>query len=142
MIEKCTLSAWSKGCTPSCAKHERADGTCSCCCPMLGFSMLFISAVCIGIGLLTIIGANWGNIPNFIKVIFYLALLSVNIYWLVKASATNRDRLKEGLLPNTERNTKLVLSLPMFAEITKEEQQTVAKTLIECVELTKNKAAV
>ncbi len=50
--------------------------------------------------------------------------------------------LKEGLLPNTERNTKLVLSLPMFAEITKEEQQTVAKTLIECVELTKNKAAV
>ena len=98
MIEKCTLSAWSKGCTPSCAKHERADGTCSCCCPMLGFSMLFISAVCIGIGLLTIIGANWGNIPSFIKVIFYLALLSVNIYWLVKASATNRDRLKEGLL--------------------------------------------
>ncbi len=41
---------------------------------------------------------------------------------------------KEGMLPNTEMNTKLVLSLPMFAEITKEEQQTVAKTLIQCVE--------
>lgn len=42
----------------------------------------------------------------------------------------------EGMLPNTEKNTKLVLSLPMFAEITKEEQETVAKTLIECVEKT------
>ena len=41
---------------------------------------------------------------------------------------------KEGMLPNTEMNTKLVLSLPMFAEITKEEQQTVAETLIKCVE--------
>ena len=44
--------------------------------------------------------------------------------------------LKEGLLPHTERDTKLVLSLPMFAEITEEEQRTVAKTLIECVEKT------
>lgn len=43
---------------------------------------------------------------------------------------------KEGMLPNTEKNTKLVLSLPMFAEITKEEQEIVAKTLIECVEKT------
>ncbi len=41
---------------------------------------------------------------------------------------------KEGMLPNTEMNTKLVLSLPMFAEITREEQQTVAETLIKCVE--------
>ncbi len=40
---------------------------------------------------------------------------------------------KEGMLPITEKNTKLVLSLPMFAEITKEEQEEVAKTLIECV---------
>jgi len=36
-------------------------------------------------------------------------------------------------LPNTVENTKLVLSLPMFAEITKEEQETVAKTLIKIV---------
>ena len=50
--------------------------------------------------------------------------------------------LKEGLLPNTEKNTKLVLSLPMFAEITEEEQKTVAKTLIECVEKAKSKASV
>ncbi len=41
---------------------------------------------------------------------------------------------KEGMLPNTEKNTKLVLSLPMFAEITREEQEEVANTLIECVE--------
>ena len=40
---------------------------------------------------------------------------------------------REGMLPNTEKNTKLVLSLPMFAEITKEEQEIVAKSLIECV---------
>ncbi|MCD8024928.1 MAG: DegT/DnrJ/EryC1/StrS family aminotransferase [Candidatus Gastranaerophilales bacterium] len=39
----------------------------------------------------------------------------------------------EGYLPNTEKNTKMVMSLPMFAEITKEEQQTVAKTVIDCV---------
>ena len=50
--------------------------------------------------------------------------------------------LKEGLLPNTEKNTKLVLSLPMFAEITQEEQRTVAQTLIKCVELAKNKISV
>ncbi len=41
--------------------------------------------------------------------------------------------LSEGYLPVTEKNTKLVISLPMFAEITKEEQETVAKTVIECV---------
>ncbi len=41
--------------------------------------------------------------------------------------------LGKGYLPKTEKNTELVLSLPMFAEITKEEQETVAKTLIECV---------
>jgi len=41
--------------------------------------------------------------------------------------------LKEGLLPHTEKDTKMVMSLPMFAEITEEEQRTVAKTLIECV---------
>ena len=41
---------------------------------------------------------------------------------------------KEGMLPITEENTKLVLSLPMFAEITEEEQREVAKTLIACVE--------
>jgi len=43
----------------------------------------------------------------------------------------------EGMLPHTERDTKLVLSLPMFAEITEEEQKEVAKTLIECVEKVK-----
>ncbi len=40
---------------------------------------------------------------------------------------------KMGDLPHTEKNTELVLSLPMFAEITAEEQETVAKTLIDCV---------
>ena len=50
--------------------------------------------------------------------------------------------LKEGLLPHTERDTKMVMSLPMFAEITEEEQKTVAKTVIECFENAMNKAAV
>ncbi len=40
---------------------------------------------------------------------------------------------KKGMLEHTEKNTELVLSLPMFAEITEEEQKTVAKTLIACV---------
>ena len=47
----------------------------------------------------------------------------------------------DGYLPKTENNTKLVLSLPMFAEITEEEQRTVAKTLIECVEKCSNKVS-
>lgn len=46
---------------------------------------------------------------------------------------------KEGYLPVTEKNTKLVLSLPMFAEITEEEQRTVAKTVIECVKQANSK---
>lgn len=40
---------------------------------------------------------------------------------------------KVGDLPNTEKNTELVISLPMFAELTFDEQKIVAKTLIECV---------
>lgn len=45
----------------------------------------------------------------------------------------------EGSLPVTEENTKLVVSLPMFPELTKEEQKTVADTLIKCIEKSKNK---
>lgn len=40
---------------------------------------------------------------------------------------------KEGSLPATEKNTKLVISLPMCAGITAEEQKTVADTLIKLV---------
>jgi len=36
-------------------------------------------------------------------------------------------------LPNTEENTTCVMSLPMFPELTREEQQTVASTLIKCI---------
>lgn len=48
----------------------------------------------------------------------------------------------EGSLPETEKNTKLVISLPMFPELTKEEQKQVADTLISCIEKSKNKAGV
>lgn len=45
----------------------------------------------------------------------------------------------EGSLPATEDNTKVVISLPMFPELTAEEQKTVANTLISCIEKSKNK---
>lgn len=45
----------------------------------------------------------------------------------------------EGSLPYTEENTKLVISLPMFPELTTEEQKTVANTLIKCIEKSKSK---
>lgn len=45
----------------------------------------------------------------------------------------------EGSLPITEDNTKVVISLPMFPELTAEEQKTVANTLINCIEKSKNK---
>lgn len=48
--------------------------------------------------------------------------------------------VKEGALLNTEKNTKLVISLPMFPELTAEEQKTVAETLISCIEKSKSKA--
>lgn len=48
--------------------------------------------------------------------------------------------VKEGSLPKTEENTKLVISLPMFPELTAEEQKIVADTLIACIEKSKNKA--
>lgn len=48
-------------------------------------------------------------------------------------------RVGEGSLPITEENTKLVISLPMFPELTKEEQKQVADTLIQCIEKSKNK---
>ena len=46
----------------------------------------------------------------------------------------------KGSLPVTEANTECVISLPMFPELTKEEQETVASTLISCIE--KSKSAV
>ncbi|MBQ2644381.1 DegT/DnrJ/EryC1/StrS family aminotransferase [bacterium] len=45
--------------------------------------------------------------------------------------------IPENSLPNTVENTKLVISLPMFPELSKEEQETVAKTLIESINETK-----
>ena len=42
-----------------------------------------------------------------------------------------------GDLPITEKNTECVISLPMFHELTLEEQQTVASTLINCLEKSK-----
>ncbi len=41
--------------------------------------------------------------------------------------------LKEGLLPNTEEDTKLVMSLPMFPELTEEEQKVVVHNVITCL---------
>lgn len=46
----------------------------------------------------------------------------------------------KGSLPITERNTEVVISLPMFPELTAEEQKTVADTLIKCVEESKSLA--
>lgn len=45
----------------------------------------------------------------------------------------------EGSLPKTEENTHLVISLPMFPELTAEEQKTVASALISAIEKSKNK---
>ena len=50
--------------------------------------------------------------------------------------------IKEGFLPKTEENTHLVISLPMFPELTAEEQKTVADTLISCIAKSKTKASV
>ena len=41
---------------------------------------------------------------------------------LEKEFSNDKYNFKEGMLPITEKNTKLVLSLPMFAEITEEER--------------------
>ncbi|MBR1619621.1 DegT/DnrJ/EryC1/StrS family aminotransferase [bacterium] len=48
----------------------------------------------------------------------------------------------KGSLPVTEKNTELVISLPMFPELTKEEQDTVASTLISCIEKSKSTVGV
>ncbi len=48
----------------------------------------------------------------------------------------------KGSLPCTEKDTELVMSLPMFPELTEEEQRTVANTLIECIEMSKSVAGV
>ncbi len=48
----------------------------------------------------------------------------------------------KGSLPNTEKDTELVISLPMFPELTEEEQRTVANTLIDCIEKSKSVASV
>ena len=48
----------------------------------------------------------------------------------------------KGSLPVSEKNTEMVISLPMFPELTEEEQRTIASTLIDCIEKSKSKAAV
>ena len=50
--------------------------------------------------------------------------------------------VKEGALPATEANTKVVMSLPMFPELTAEEQKTVADTLIDCINKSKTAVSV
>ena len=45
--------------------------------------------------------------------------------------------VKEGSLPITEENTKLVMSLPMFPELTEEEQKYVVETVVKCLNQTK-----
>ena len=47
----------------------------------------------------------------------------------------------KGSLPVSEKNTEMVISLPMFPELTEEEQRTVANTVKECIELSKKTAA-
>ena len=49
----------------------------------------------------------------------------------------NHLGLGKGSLPITEHNTDIVMSLPMFPELTREEQETIASTLIELVEKSK-----
>ena len=44
---------------------------------------------------------------------------------------------KVGDLPFTEEDTKLVMSLPMFPELTAEEQKTVVETVVKCLNMTK-----
>jgi len=46
--------------------------------------------------------------------------------------------MEKGSLPITEKNTEIVMSLPMFPELTREEQETVASTLIKLVEESKS----
>ena len=48
----------------------------------------------------------------------------------------------KGSLPVSEKNTEMVISLPMFPELTEEEQRTVASTLIDCIEKSKSKVGV
>ena len=48
----------------------------------------------------------------------------------------------KGSLPITEKNTECVISLPMFPELTFEEQETIASTLIDCIEKSKAVASV
>ena len=45
--------------------------------------------------------------------------------------------IPENSLPNTVEDTKTVMSLPMYPELSNEDQETVAKTLIECVKACK-----
>ena len=45
-------------------------------------------------------------------------------------------------LHKNKKNTELVISLPMFPELTEDEQKTVAKTLIDCVAKSKSKVSV
>jgi len=47
---------------------------------------------------------------------------------------------QKGSLPITEKNTELVISLPMFPELTEEEQKTVVQTLVDCLEKSKTLA--
>ena len=54
----------------------------------------------------------------------------------------NYLNMGKGSLPVTEHNTDVVMSLPMFPELTDEEQQQVASAVIEAVAKTSSKAAV
>jgi uncharacterized membrane protein len=72
--------------------HERRASR-----PVLLLAIGGLGAFTIGVGLLSIIAANWGDIPRLVKLLAMLGLLAANAYGLLRASGRPQRWIREAL---------------------------------------------
>ncbi len=65
--------------------------------PVLMFSFLFLSAFCIGLGIISLISANWQVIPSSVKLVADFALLALTALGIYKSACHCKPFLREGL---------------------------------------------
>ena len=66
--------------------------------PMLLYSLLFLSAFCLGIGFISVIAANWEAIPAVVKQLVDILLLILTAWGISTARNQNKNLLSEGLI--------------------------------------------
>lgn len=83
--------------------------------PVLMYSFLFLSAFCIGLGIISLISANWQIIPPAAKLMSDFVLLCLVVWGIYSASCRCKTLLREGL--NVLYALLILASIGLIAQI-------------------------